>query len=492
MNKKSEKVAPPPEHYRACLTKKSLPNGRKILGGASFERYFEQVWVINLSRRNDRLENFWKELDKSRWPFCRPKVFSAIEGNKVGVPRYWQTGGGSYGCLRSHLVLLERAIQDDVQSILVLEDDAVFMNTFGEEVAGFLEKVPSDWQCLMLGGQHVNSQPVPIGPGIVRAGGGGGIQRTHCYALRGREIMKELYRVWANAAVHCDWVMGPCTARFNTYAPDPFLVGQSNGPSDISGQNNPVKFWRSPSGTEPVVVLRAPRSVMEALRTKGWHGGYNRDPGTGIDVGLRDLFVETTSEPAMRKTRLKHWIDMIQGEVVSMTERAICTVWHPDVRIEMVRSVVRGKVVEIAADTAQEALAQLPADIHEVVSASANKINVVLLRAPRATMDILRQEGWHNGHWRDQVTGQDNGIRRLFASTSDKTQRKAGLFAIVRTLHDEAQDIPEGLATVWHDEITLDMLENDGVQPVEITATDADEAKTMLKEISNARQSKSR
>jgi hypothetical protein len=235
------------------------------------EQWFDQVWVVNLKRRPDRLTRFWAETEKANWPFHRPKVFEAIEGDKVGVPKYWHTGGGSYGCLRSHLNILERAIMEDVESLLVLEDDAVFLKTFDKDVAEFLAKVPDDWQCLMLGGQHVNSEPIPFAPGIVRAGGGGGIQRTHCYALRGAEVMKALYRTWASAAVHCDWVMGPCMAKFNTYAPDPFLVGQADGKSDISGALNPAKFWRPPNGTEPVVVLRAPREVMEALRKKGFH-----------------------------------------------------------------------------------------------------------------------------------------------------------------------------------------------------------------------------
>ena len=131
------------------------------------KNYFDQVWVINLRRREDRLARFWNEISKSQWPFRRPQIFSAIEGNKVGVPKFWQTGGGSYGCMRSHMVLLERAIQDDIGSILVLEDDAVFLDTFGKDVAEFLKKVPNDWQCLMLGGQHVNSKVIPVAPGVV-------------------------------------------------------------------------------------------------------------------------------------------------------------------------------------------------------------------------------------------------------------------------------------------------------------------------------------
>jgi len=450
------------------------------------DHWFDQVWVINLKRRPERLARFWSEIKKANWPFCRPQVFNAIEGDKVGVPKFWQTGGGSYGCLRSHLVLLERAIQDDVKSILVLEDDAVLTKTFATDVADFLAIVPDDWQCLMLGGQPVNSQMIPVVPGVVRAGGGGGIQRTHCYALRGHEAMKALYRTWANSAVHCDWVMGPCMAKFNTYAPDPFIVGQAEGKSDISGAFNPAKFWRPPNGYESVVVLHAPRAVMEALREKGWHAGYTRDSETGIDVGLRDLFADTKLTSSERNVKLKNWIDVIQWEVASMANPAFCTVWHPNLKADAVRLLTKGKVVEIAAETVEEALSQLPADIHTPVCQS---IRVVLLHASRKVLDDLREQGWHTGYWRDEITGHDNGLRRLFDSTTDKARRSAGLCEIVRLLHDEVEKIPGGILTLWHDEITADMVQGGGIEVIEISAATPEDAIASLNKSNYAKTS---
>lgn len=326
----------------------------------------------------------------------------------------------------------------------------------------------------------------PVAAGIVRAGGGGGIQRTHCYALRGAEAMKALYRTWATAAVHCDWVMGPCMAKFNTYAPDPFLVGQADGPSDISGARNPSKFWRPPSGDEPVIVLHAPREVMDVLRERGFHGGYTRDPATGIDVALRDMFADKILTAADRVNKLEAWIKMIQWEVASMAESAICTVWHPDASGEMIRSLVRGKVVEITASTVEEALRQLPADIHTPIR---KEIPVVLLRSSREVMDALRAHGWHIGHWRDAATGQDNGVRRLFASAKDHNAQRAGLHKIVRMLHDEILKIPNGVITMWHDQITADLLQGENIKVIEIKARNPDEAIAKLKESTNGQHS---
>lgn len=421
---------------------------------------------------------------KRHLPSHHPQSFSAIDGDKVGVPKFWQTGGGSFGCLRSHLSILERAIQDDVQSILVLEDDAVFAPTFRRDLESFFEKVPADWQCLMLGGQHVNSQPIPVVPGVVRAGGGGGIQRTHCYGLRGYEPMKALYKAWSNAAVHCDWVMGPCMAQYNTYAPDPFIVGQAMGRSDISGAQNPTKFWRPPNGDELVIILHAPREVMEGLREKGWHGGHSRDSATGIDTGLRDLFADSSLSSEARQAKLKDWIQMIQWEVASMVEPAICTIWHPKVSADMVRPLTRGKVVEISASSVEDALRQLPPDLHQPVSRT---IKVVLLRASRKVMEALRERGWHTGHWRDEITGMDNGLRRLFASTNDPVTIKSGLCEIATVLHDEAGKNPNGIATLWHERITPDMLNIEGIEAIEIHANTPAEAVAKLDQSRHAK-----
>jgi hypothetical protein len=438
-----------------------------------FVPLFDQVWVISLKRRPDRLNRFMGETRKFRWPFKAPQVYHAVDGDKVGVPKYWQTGGGSYGCLRSHMNILERAILDDVNSILVLEDDALLPDTFVEDFSAFWDNVPKDWQCLMLGGQHANSKPIPVAPGVVRAGDGGGIQRTHCYALRGHEVMKALYKVWANAAVHCDWVMGPCMAQFNTYAPDPFLVGQADGQSDISGQRNPNKFWRSPSGHEPVIVLHAPRDVMEALRKKGWHSGYTRDRATGIDVGLLELFNNPALPKSERNQKLKDWINMIQWEVVSMLDTAYCTLWHPSITAGMIRPLVKGPIVEITADSVENALQQLPNDI---TNNAAEPIEVVLLKCSRAVLDSLRDLGWHTGHWRDEITGMDNGLRKLFASTTNKYRLKVELTGIINTLHDEAMSIHGGVVALWHPELARELIDEKAFRVIEVDAQTEEDA----------------
>lgn len=218
--------------------------------------------------------------------------------------------------------------------------------------------------------------------------------------------------------------------------------------------------------------------VMHRART-GQTRASSRDLVTGIDVGLRDLFADKALSEIERTKRLRKWTNRIQWEIVSMEVLAVCTLWHPEACGEMVRPLVRGKVLEITAAAVEEVLSQVPPDIH---TPEPEIIRVVVLRSSREVMETLRTRGWHSGQWWDSTTGQDNGVRRLFAATQNSNARHAGLQKIIHTLHDELLDIPNGVVTLWHDEITLDLVTGENVDAIEITATSADEALAKLKE----------
>lgn len=205
----------------------------------SIEKTFDRVVLINLKKRPDRLDRAI-QMFSNNWPFAQPLIFEAIDGYKVPTPEGWTKGRGAWGCLQSHRQVLEAAILDNVNSILVLEDDAVLVDDFESKVKKFLRAVPSDWEGLMLGGQHF-VVPTQVKDGVLRCAN---CQRTHAYAVRGR-LLKDLYSRWHARETwgHCDHVLGPFTANYKTYAPRHFLIGQNSGKSNINGKTNPVKFW---------------------------------------------------------------------------------------------------------------------------------------------------------------------------------------------------------------------------------------------------------
>lgn len=76
----------------------------------------EKVVYINLENRQDRKKTIEKELLKY-FPAEKIQRFNAIKHDR-----------GEIGCTKSHIAVLEMAIQQNWKNILVVEDDAIWSN----------------------------------------------------------------------------------------------------------------------------------------------------------------------------------------------------------------------------------------------------------------------------------------------------------------------------------------------------------------------------
>lgn len=446
------------------------------------QNYFDEVFLVNLKRRPDRLVSVQATLRQCDWPFKWPTIFQAVDGNLVPHPHGWQSGSGAWGCMRSHQQIFEQVMMNGANSVLILEDDVCFEPDFREKVKVFLQAVPEDWDQLMLGGEHVNTNGVPmlVKPGVYRCTD---CERTHCYAIRG-EFLKKLYRRWIsggdfNGEVHCDWIMGrdpEMQSKHKVYAPERFLAGQERGRSDIDGGLQARKFWNPPAADLPVLYLQAPLAVLEELKHYGIHTGQHEDAATGIDSKLVNLFAETKNDPDARAEKLAKRISELQWEVAS-DPYLICTIWHPEASLELVKEAARGPVYEVVADNAETALEQLPPELRRPVRPVLAKACVIHLTAPRRVMDGLRATGWHNGLWLDSQTGLDKNLIRICNGQVDSDVPTTALAEVISNLQREAVGIHEGIAVIWHPRINAQMVRNaTTAHVVEISANDIREA----------------
>lgn len=262
--------------------------------------FFDRVVVVNLDRRQDRMERFRRHLAHIGWPFKPVERVRAIDGLKVRPPGWFHAGGGAWGCMMSHLRIIEDAMMDDVQSLLVLEDDVYFGNDFRNQVARFLRKVPKDWQQIYLGGQHLKQRKQPpqaINDEVVAPYN---VNRTHAYALHKRGL-SQTYR-WLtdfkthaqNSGHHIDHRLGVLhgNTSFKVYAPVRWLAGQYESVSNIKGQRMPSRIWnghRVENQTIPFVAViglhRSGSSCLAGVLHKlGIHmgqqlGGYESTGG---------------------------------------------------------------------------------------------------------------------------------------------------------------------------------------------------------------------
>jgi len=121
---------------------------------------FERALVINLARRTDRWEQFASSLPAD-WPFELPERFSAVDGHAVGRAASWNSGGGAWGCYRSHLAILEKCLSEKVGSVLILEDDAICGEGFANQAEQFILHLPKDWNFIYFGGQRSSALAHP-------------------------------------------------------------------------------------------------------------------------------------------------------------------------------------------------------------------------------------------------------------------------------------------------------------------------------------------
>ncbi len=304
---------------------------------------FDRVVIINLKRRNDRLDRLLSHLQDIQWPLPAPVVFEAVDASKVPVPPGWHAGGGAWGCMQSHRQVLERAMMDGVNSLLVLEDDVYFVEGFREKLKAFMAGVPDDWEQLMLGGQYVDrdgkhSRKV-VAPGIERVEV---CERTHCYAVRG-QFMRDLYAKWCASSGHCDHVMGPFQRGRRVYAPTEFLAGQAAGVSDISGGTNCDTLWVKPPKNWPVTLfIGSPEAAAEYRAKHHKHSGHNLK--NEVDIGLTAILEKPEDD---RAKALKAWVEMIEWEGRSKTPERQCMIYG--VSEELARAAVGDRLTVVGA-----------------------------------------------------------------------------------------------------------------------------------------------
>ena len=437
---------------------------------------FDRVYFINLTRRPDRLARFKAAQAERGWRLPEPERFPAVDGAKTGCPDYFIHGNGAWGCLRSHTAILDRCVSEDAASVLVFEDDVTWQADAWDRLEAFMAVVPPDWDMLMLGGQH-DRTPEPVLPGVVRVAGAG---RTHAYAVR-EPAMRDLLRLWYTSARHIDHVMSGWHPQWRVYAPDPFLFGQDEGQSDISGRKDGVRYWSPPAESMPIIHLTAPRPVVAELRGMGMHTGHDRDPDTDLDKGLEAIAFVKRAGGQLDRRRLGKWLSVVLWEAAGVPD-SLVAVWHPDITADDVRIAAGGRpVVEVAGDTTAAVVAKLPSGVSLKRNRAAS--HVVLLRAGREAMEVLRGRGWHSGNWRDEITGQDNGLRKAAALPAGD-RRKAALAAWVKCVAEEALTITGGVACAWHPEITRAELQAaaGGRVVVEVVADTAAEALSVFRE----------
>src|SRR5687768_6116147 len=122
-------------------------------------RLFPHKICINLDRRPGRWARMQAEF--ARHGIDGVRRFSAVDGSTIALPAQWNHTAGAYGCLLSHVAVIEEMRALNAESVLIFEDDTVFDPGFASKFESFVKEIPSDWDMLYFGALH-KGEPVRL------------------------------------------------------------------------------------------------------------------------------------------------------------------------------------------------------------------------------------------------------------------------------------------------------------------------------------------
>ncbi len=282
---------------------------------------FDRVVVISLPARKDRRARLEKNFLATGIADPEKVVWrNAVDKKQFPASAWWSAGGGAWGCMLSHVAEVLRAAQDGVESLFLIEDDAVWSETSVPLLEGLAKDWPDQWGQIYLGGQTRGNVALRKGSAWLDLKS---INRTHAYGIHrsifGKFVAHVLYapdyleyrRNNPKSALHIDHQLERAHARrdWPVFAPRVWLAGQRGGKSDISGRDNRDLWWQPPHGFVPPLVLLPPgmKSKDPAFRKFGW-AGKNLIRDTCEDIGA--------NEAAQTKGKKKPFLDAIVPEAI--------------------------------------------------------------------------------------------------------------------------------------------------------------------------------
>ena len=120
--------------------------------------YFDRTAIINLPERADRRAETREEFKRVGWQVENKKAdfFTATRPEiAAGFP-----SAGVRGCFLSHMNAINKAQNDNLANILIMEDDIAFVsdiNKIAEEALQELDE--TEWGLLYLGHEHISYLP---------------------------------------------------------------------------------------------------------------------------------------------------------------------------------------------------------------------------------------------------------------------------------------------------------------------------------------------
>ena len=217
---------------------------------------WDRAIVINVREQEQRLMQFYYDLSQSKLlSTAHVEPWYARTPNDLRLPEWyrpspWATeekvARGHWACRRSHMQILEEALCQGVEHLLVLEDDTFPRESFDIDFELMFRDLPPDWLGYKLMAQAPFDKPQTrrqqISGNCWQMGGGGGTQAIG-YSKEG--MKKALDWLWKDINDLVDTSLVKLMSKTDGwYRPNQWIIGERAGISSITGVqccHDPVK-----------------------------------------------------------------------------------------------------------------------------------------------------------------------------------------------------------------------------------------------------------
>lgn len=203
----------------------------------------DKIYCINLKERKDRKEKMLSQFQKLnlnvQW----------IKGRKGRIkdfnPQF--KNKGQIGCLKSHYSIINDAILNNYENILIFEDDIIICDDFHERLFEIDKYIPDDWVSIYLAGNcyHEYKDHMPYSQYIneyIRKNNK--VFGTFSFILN-KKIFKELkhwykLRLYNVDQVHTEIIQ----KKYKSYSILPFMCHITLDKSNITGRTDEYLYNR--------------------------------------------------------------------------------------------------------------------------------------------------------------------------------------------------------------------------------------------------------
>jgi hypothetical protein len=176
------------------------------------------IFVRNIRRRPDRLEHMQQQMKKINTDYL---VFDCADDKGTQMSAMWWNAQNS-------LQVIRYSKEAGLDSVLLLDDDCLFVDDFNEKLESLWPHMPEDWDIVSFG--EIYGTYTDIYPGIVRT--------TYSWGGHASLVRNTMYDKLLNTLTGFVWADEEMNQKLKPsikfYAFRPYLVTQMPGYSDLA------------------------------------------------------------------------------------------------------------------------------------------------------------------------------------------------------------------------------------------------------------------